>query len=122
MLRHFGVDLLDWHRGSLSSRRLAVLVKHMPRDSAVNRDLHGEAADWDVSTHLLAATVDHLAVANWMTATLNSGEDSEPLDFPDPVPRPGLPEAGPSSDASAEINHRDVAAMPSPDQLARFFS
>ncbi|WP_171168824.1 hypothetical protein [Streptomyces sp. I05A-00742] len=81
---------MDWHRGALSSRRLTVLVKHLPRDSAVNRDLHGEATDWGPAEHLLAAAVDHLAVANWMTGTLHSDEDTEPLEYPEPVPRPGM--------------------------------
>ncbi|MFF4184447.1 hypothetical protein ACFYZ9_14760 [Streptomyces sp. NPDC001691] len=116
------MDLLDWHRGAVSSRRLAVLVKHLPRDSAVNRDLHGEAVEWDASTHLLAATVDHLAVANWMTATINSGEDAESLEYPEAVPRPSgnsaltpvEPPAGTADDASSP-------EFPTPDQLAQFF-
>lgn len=33
--------------------------------------------------------VDHLAVANWMFATVNRDEDTEPAPYPDPVPRPG---------------------------------
>ncbi|MGW2862789.1 hypothetical protein [Streptomyces sp. SDr-06] len=114
------MDLLDWHRGAVSSRRLAVLVKHLPRDSAVNRDLHGEAVEWDASTHLLAATVDHLAVANWMTATINSGEDAEPLEYPEAVPRPGPPES-----SAVQPQHGDEpreSELPDPEQLARFFS
>ncbi|MBW5262611.1 hypothetical protein JGS43_39110, partial [Streptomyces sp. P01-F02] len=57
------MDLLDWHRGGLSSRRLALLIKHLPRDSATIRDTDGEAADWTVTDYLLAAVVDHLAAA-----------------------------------------------------------
>lgn len=119
------MDLLDWHRGALTSRRLAVLVKHMPRDSAVNRDLHGEAVEWDASAHLLAAAVDHLAVANWMTATINGGEDGEPLEYPEPVPRPGLPES--PEDAAGDGNRAVLTARldgepPSPEELSRFFS
>lgn len=66
-----------------------VLVKHLPRDSAVNRELHGEAAEWSVTDHLLAAAVDHLAAANWMFACVNTDEDAEPPERPEPVPRPG---------------------------------
>ncbi|RLU83925.1 hypothetical protein CTZ27_27530 [Streptomyces griseocarneus] len=123
------MDLLDWHRGSLSSRRLAVLVKHLPRDSAVNRDLHGEAADWDVPAHLLASVVDQLAVANWMTVTLNGDTDADPLDFPEPVQRPGLPGHGPedtghAADGEGPGTARErgpAGGMPSPAELARFF-
>jgi len=45
LLHHYGVDLLDWHRGRLSTRRLSVLIRYLPRDSEVNRELHGEAAE-----------------------------------------------------------------------------
>ncbi|GHG76451.1 hypothetical protein [Streptomyces griseocarneus] len=127
LLRHYGVDLLDWHRGELSSRRLSVLVEHMPRDSAVNRDLYGEAMEWDASTHLLAAVTDHLAVANWMTTMLHSNEDSEQLEYPEPVPRPGAPEA--SEESSEDFSDVFLAdrktnddASPTADQLARFFA
>ncbi|MFI6056082.1 hypothetical protein ACIBCO_39195 [Streptomyces violascens] len=116
------MDLLDWHRGAVSSRRLAVLVKHLPRDSAVNRDLHGEAVEWDSTAHLLAATVDHLAVANWMTATLNAGEDADPLDYPEPVPRPGHPQATVAGGESAhEEGAGPPADSPTPAQLFEFF-
>ncbi|MFE9121299.1 hypothetical protein [Streptomyces sp. NPDC007172] len=77
--------------------------------------------EWDSTTHLLAAAVDHLAVANWMTATINSGEDADPLDYPEAVPRPAPPgtpaPSGSAPDASAE-----EPDLPSPSQLARFFA
>ncbi|MFQ6198438.1 hypothetical protein [Streptomyces sp. NPDC000405] len=93
----------------------------MPRDSAVNRDLHGEAVEWDASTHLLAALVDHAAVSNWMTATINSGEDAEPLDYPEPVPRPNLSAAEPDTDDADSGGGQDDE-LPAPGQLARFFA
>jgi hypothetical protein len=65
-----------------------VLIQHLPRDSALNRDLHGEAAEWSVTDHLLAAVVDHLAAGNWMFACVNSEEGDQP-EPPVPVPRPG---------------------------------
>ncbi|MCX5605482.1 hypothetical protein OG418_24220 [Streptomyces phaeochromogenes] len=114
MLRHYGVDLLDWHRGLLSSRRLSVLLQHLPRDSATARELHGESADWSVTDYLLATVVDQLAEANWMFATVNRDEDAESIDFPEPVPRPGA-------------DHEEPAARPAPRQqpsaleLAQFF-
>ncbi|MFF8995291.1 hypothetical protein ACF09H_36245 [Streptomyces sp. NPDC014983] len=123
------MDLLDWHRDRLSARRLAVLVKHLPRDSALNRELHGEAANWSVTDHLLAAAVDHLAAANWMFACVNSDEGDQP-DAPTPVPRPEYRDAdedgtedgegtgaGPGSPPSATAGGRP----PSPSQLAQFF-
>jgi len=124
------VDLLDQHRGRLSSRRLAVLVKHLPSDSAVNRELHGEAAEWTVGDHLLAAAVDHLAAANWMFACVNAAEDSEPPEAPTPVPRPGdsLEPAPQPPPEYGEYRRDDDSSRsgssktPSPSTLARFFS
>jgi len=97
-----------------------VLIQQLPRDSALNRDLYGEAADWSVTDHLLAAAVDHLAAANWMFATVNSDENDQP-EPPAPVPRPG--------DGSREPVDTDAAApeggpedgSPSARELARFF-
>lgn len=110
------MDLLDRYRGRLSSRRLAVLIRHLPRDSAVNRELFGEAADWTVTDHLLAAAVDHLAAANWMFARVNSDEASPP-DPPLPVPRPGdaATEPAPDPDPAAERDRPGAA------ELAAFF-
>nr|WP_097257312.1 hypothetical protein [Streptomyces sp. Ag109_G2-15] len=118
MLRHYGVDLLDWHRGRLTSRRLAVLVRHLPRDSALLRELHGEAAEWSVTDHLLAATVDQLAEANWMFATVNRDEDSEPPEYPRPVPRPGQ-----APDTEEEpAPDRDAGPLPSLREIQQFFA
>ncbi|WUD73596.1 hypothetical protein OG937_18860 [Streptomyces sp. NBC_00510] len=111
------MDLLDWHRGRLSSRRLAVLVRHLPRDSATLRRIHGEAADWSVGDHLLAHVVDHLAEANWMFATVNRDEDAEALEYPPPVPRPGAG-TGPGADQGPS----PVPENPTPAQLIRFFA
>nr|WP_245793367.1 hypothetical protein [Streptomyces pini] len=135
MLRYYGVDLLDWYRGGLSSRRLAVLIRHLPRDSAVNLADHGEAAQWGAAEHLLAAAVDHLAAANWMTAALHRDEDDEPPEYPEPVPRPGQrpeeperpepeeqgPEEGELGDTPGTEPERAPASGPSARELARFF-
>lgn len=117
------MDLLDWHRGRLSSRRLSVLVRHLPRDSAVNRELHGEITEWSTAEHLLAAITDHLATANWMTVVMNSEEGSDPPDYPEPIPRPGTP----TTTTDAEDDPAS-GAVPSPTELPtngdllRFFS
>ncbi|MGW6457805.1 hypothetical protein ACWF94_18150, partial [Streptomyces sp. NPDC055078] len=92
LLRYYGVDLLAWYRGELSSRRLSVLVRQLPRDSAFAQAREGEAAQWSLTDHLLAAVVDHLAIANWMFASVNRDEDSSAPEAPQPVPRPGLDE------------------------------
>ncbi|MFH9741924.1 hypothetical protein ACH4MA_30080 [Streptomyces roseolus] len=102
-----------------------VLIKHLPRDSALQRDLHGEAAEWSVTDHLLAAAVDHLSVANWMFSCVNSAEDGDVPEFPQPVPRPGTKEdAEEEGDGSGAAGAPDGGEAPpavSPGQLARFF-
>ena len=122
LLRHYGVDLLDWHRGRLSSRRLAVLVRHLPRDSATLDGLHGEAAQWSVTDYLLASVVDQLAEANWMFATVNRDEDADPLEYPKPVPRPGTHAPAPAHEPSAAPPDTGPEHNPSPAELARFFA
>lgn len=48
------MDLLDFWRGRLSPRRLAVLITGLPSESATIRALSGDAADWTLTNHLLA--------------------------------------------------------------------
>lgn len=105
-----------------------VLLKHLPRDSAVNRELFGEAADWSVSDHLLAATVDHLAAGNWMFACVNTAEEDDPPEAPKPVPRPdGKPRnSEPDADGDPDTDADTVTAQTgteavSPEKLVRFF-
>ncbi|MCX5559992.1 hypothetical protein [Streptomyces sp. NBC_00038] len=116
------MDLLDWHRGRLSSRRLAVLVKHLPRDSATLHDIHDEAAQWSVTDYLLASVVDQLAEANWMFATVNRDEDEGPLEYPKPVPRPGLRDQSPADGPSAAPPDTRPADNPGAAELAQFFA
>ncbi|MCZ4117881.1 hypothetical protein [Streptomyces sp. H39-S7] len=98
------------------------MVAHLPRDSATLRELHGEAADWSVTDYLLAAAVDHLAESNWMFATVNRDEDTDPLEFPKPVPRPGdTPDATRGSNPP-EPAGQDSPPRPSDTELMRFFS
>ncbi|OEJ25553.1 hypothetical protein AR457_14835 [Streptomyces agglomeratus] len=116
------MDLLDWHRGRLSTRRLAVLVRHMPRDSAVARALHGEAAEWSVTDYLLATTVDQLAEANWMFATVNQDEDAEPLEYPAPVPRPSDGPADEPESAEPTADGAGQPQRPGVSELSQFFA
>ncbi|GAA3770644.1 hypothetical protein [Streptomyces chiangmaiensis] len=94
-----------------------MLVKHLPRDSALGRELHGEAADWSVTDYLLAHVVDQLQEANWMFATVNRDEDSEPLDYPEPVHRPGQPHP-----PKGHSENTPGDSLPSPEELQRFFA
>ncbi len=73
----------DLGRRRLPWTRLKHLVAHLPRDSAYARARFGDAADWGPAEYLAAATVDHLAVANWQRAA------DKHAARPQPVPRPG---------------------------------
>lgn len=65
-------------------QRFSVLVRHLPRDSAVNRAVYGEVVAWGAVEHLLADLRDLLIAANWQ----RSGDPKIPR--PEPIPRPGM--------------------------------
>ncbi|MET8504337.1 hypothetical protein ABZV60_06770 [Streptomyces sp. NPDC004787] len=98
-----------------------MLITHLPESSAVQRELHGEAAEWSVTDHLLAAAVDHLAVANWMFAAVNTGEDDDQPEPPKPIPRPGDPAGDEDEEDGEDTAEGAEAEVVSPHQLARFF-
>ncbi|WP_309235824.1 hypothetical protein [Amycolatopsis sp. SID8362] len=97
------MDLLDYYRGKLTPRRLRVLIRHLPRESALVRALHGEAAEWGLTEHLLAGAVDELAVGNWLFVAANSAEGADQPDRPRPVPRPGLEQEPDTAATTDEI-------------------
>lgn len=54
MLRFYRVDLLDFYRGTLSARRLGVLVRQLPAESALSRALNGGQPPWTTTDHRIA--------------------------------------------------------------------
>lgn len=66
-------------------RRLAALVRHLPRDSATVRAVE-PAAQWSDLEHLVASLLDATRAANWQ----RGGDKRAPR--PAPVRRPGQPE------------------------------
>lgn len=48
------MDLLDFYRGTLSVRRLGVLVRHLPADAALVRALNDGRPQWMTTDHLIA--------------------------------------------------------------------
>lgn len=79
-----GLDLADLGTERFSWARLKAVVTYAPADSALVRSIHGDAAQWDATEHLLAAAVDALNAANWQRS---GGKGRRPK----PVPRPGRP-------------------------------
>lgn len=75
-LRLLGTEALSW-------RDLWVILRHLPRESAVQRELRGEAAEWGISEQLLAGIFDVVRMGNWQRG---GGQGPKP----DPLPRPGV--------------------------------
>jgi hypothetical protein len=67
-------DAWSWHD-------LWVIVRQLPRTSALARAIHGEAATWGPTEYLLAAAIDALNGANWQRGGRRTGR-------PKPIPRP----------------------------------
>lgn len=85
LLRYYGVDLLDLYRGVLSVRRLGVLVRGLPPQSATVQAAEPDTR-WSLTDHLLAAVVDELRLGNW----LQSKDGHANRNRPQPIPRPGV--------------------------------
>ncbi len=66
-----GVDLLDLYRGTLSFRRVCVLVEHLPDDAAVWRTA-GPDTGWPRTDYLLAA-LERRVTALWATVAAAFG-------------------------------------------------
>jgi hypothetical protein len=61
-----------------------VIIKHLPRGSALVRELDGDDHPWGLTEQLLAAAVDALNGANWQRG------GGKLRDKPKPIPRPGV--------------------------------
>lgn len=87
---------MDWHGGGISSRRMANLIKRLPRSSETSRAVNGPAAEWGPTEHLLAIIADRLARIEYAYTCVNSDGGTSPTP-PEPIPRPGdEPEPEPS--------------------------
>lgn len=77
-----GYDILDWHRGRMSSRRLLVLLKHARETGPYMQALRD--GGWPPVTKILAEVHKELALYR---ASKYAGGDNEyaPLIFVDPV-------------------------------------
>ena len=56
-LLYRGIDIFDWYQGKISSRRMLVLIRKLPVDSAFKTALRD---DWNIDQHLSAAAVNEL--------------------------------------------------------------
>lgn len=75
--------LRDLSTGDLTHRELISYIRYLPRDSAVGREIVGDAADWGLIEHRLADITDLLAGANWQRAG-GKGNKPKPIRRPRP--------------------------------------
>ncbi len=85
--RYYGADLrmACWGPTPWSARRLLNHIRQLPPDSAYQRSVRGERADWDQQAELLATVVDRLGALSYYLLRVNGNDPREP----DPFPRPG---------------------------------
>lgn len=93
--REYGVDLTDLYRGTLTLRRLHVLIDHLPPECATAREV-GDVDDaltiWSVERLLLGRIVDELALLRFEYEAVHSEKGAQ-RDPPESV----LPELDTSS-------------------------
>jgi hypothetical protein len=87
---------MDLGTPRLSWRRLGVLIRHLPRGSALHRELDPEGYDWDRPTDLLANILDVEVFALWQRS---GGKGAKPK----PIPRPRVPGQGLSWDEKVAL-------------------
>lgn len=103
---------MDVFRGRLSWRKLAMLLAHLPADSACAR-LVNDGDPWDTSQHLLAMIADGVHEVAWVTAQANSREK---VARPEPIPRPGR-----KGGRGHQPDHKTKRKHASIEDLRRFF-
>lgn len=78
--RQLGTEELTW-------RDLLIVVKNLPRTSALYRSQHGvEEYEWGLPEHLLADVADTLHWLQWK----DTKDASRNRNQPKPIPRPGI--------------------------------
>jgi hypothetical protein len=90
-LSHYGLDLGILGTPRLRYARFAGLLIRLPPQSRSLRAISGRADDWDAPTHLAAAQLDTQRQTAYLLGALLTahGAKKNPVNRPDPVPRPG---------------------------------
>lgn len=64
-----------------------MLIRHLPRDAPLWREVHGDDMQWGLNEQLLAVIADYLALSLWQQAGDKKAKK------PTPLPRPGVTRA-----------------------------
>lgn len=83
-----GFDLLDMWRGELTPRKVDVLIRGLPPDSATRIAMNKREPLWTRTDFLLADVVDATNANTWMVQNKDVPERNR-APFPEPYPRPG---------------------------------
>lgn len=73
-----GVDLLDFYRGSLSARRLLLLIERLPRESPFKQAVDPKTNAWSVEAHLAANLIDLYGAAHGVKQPVRRPGDPDP--------------------------------------------
>lgn len=84
------------------------------------RSIHGEAAEWGIAEHLLAAVVDQQANGNWMFAAAHTPPRKRPPDPPEPVTRPNA-NGGADDSSAARGPRKPLRKAATTAEIAAFF-
>ncbi|AKY02162.1 tail assembly chaperone [Streptomyces phage SF1] len=83
------VDLLDLWRGRITPRKLDVMIRGLPPDSATRIAMNGKEPLWSRTDYILADLIDSNNGVAWLVAN-----QEVPVwkrgKYPDPYPRPGM--------------------------------
>lgn len=123
MQREYQVDVCDLWRGTLSLRKLRVLLDGLPADSKTARafaEIDDELASWSLTDALLGRLADELALLRWQWESAHLAKHQRPRKQPVSV----LPKraAGASLARSAQQGDADVIPLVSPHRLGAFIT
>lgn len=104
-------DLSHYHQRKLGElftrtltwRQLRSFLSHLPRESALARDLLADEANWGLNEQLLALTIDTLRQANWQRGGGKGGK-------PKPIPRPGAQKGSETKHGRTDRSPDEVVA------------
>lgn len=97
-----GYDLLDLWRGKLSPRKVDVLIRGLPADSATRMAMNERQPLWSRTDFILADLVDATNSVAWVSANKDV-ERRNQSKFPDPYPRPGADKGHKATITAADL-------------------